>query len=356
MTAIAPRLLLTIDVEEDMPSWKITNPVTTTNVAALPALQKLCNELGIRPTYLCNHPPVTQRDSAKIIKNLAKSGRCEIGAHLHPWNTPPYNGIPGRRVDETTVAYYMNDLGPELIRPKLENVTSAIANLVGKSPTSFRAGRFGMDGRTLAVLPEFGYTIDTSVTPLAEHTKDGGPDFRMAPMLPYRPSRIDICKNGDVPIIEIPVSIALTRKVPRTVQNAYIRIPQKMRLRGLLSKDFLNILDFAWLYPVRFDLPMMIRAADTLVASGSPVLNVFYHSSELVAGVSGSVATQADADRGIARLRGILEYCIQKFGAVPMTLADAGRECETRISATSPTQILHVRPTSHLQKSPRRKS
>ncbi|MFN0206804.1 MAG: hypothetical protein ACKVS6_10905 [Planctomycetota bacterium] len=356
MTARAPRVLLTIDVEEDMPSWKITNPTTTTNAAALPALQKLCNEIGIRPTYLCNYPPVTQRDSARIIKTLAKSGRCEIGAHLHPWNTPPYNGIPGRRVDETTVAYYMNDLGPALIRPKIATVTNAIANLVGMSPASFRAGRFGMDGPTLAVLPEFGYKVDTSVTPLAEHTKDGGPDFRMAPALPYHPSRIDICKPGDVPIVEIPVSIALTRKVPRSVQNAYIRIPQKIRLRGLLSKDFLNIVDFAWLYPVRFDLPEMIRAADTLVASGSPVLNIFYHSSELVPEMSGAVATQADADRGIARLRGILEYCIQRLGAVPMTLTEAGRECESWIATNSPTQIPHARSATHSKKILPRKS
>ncbi|MBI3820924.1 MAG: polysaccharide deacetylase family protein [Planctomycetes bacterium] len=319
-----PRLLLTIDVEEDMPGWNIIDPIATTNASALPGLQVLCNELGVRTTYLCDYPMVTEPRSAAILRALAQNPNCEIGAHLHPWNTPPYAGIPGSHVDEKTVAYYMYQLGAERFRAKLETLTNAIVAGTGVRPRSFRAGRFGIDGETLQVVAELGYTVDSSVTPLAEHLRDGGPDFRSAPQFPYRPNAKNVCIPGDLPIVEIPVSIGLTRSVPRFAADIYVYIPKRTRIRGLLSKDYLNIIDFAWLYPVRFDLPEMRRAARNLAAAGSPVLNVFMHSSELTPATSGSVHSESDVRRTLERLRGILTYCIEELKAVPATLGEAG--------------------------------
>ena len=90
-----PLLLFTIDVEEDMPGWKITDPISTSNVEALPRLADLCSSLGVKPTYLCTYPVVTQPESTRIIRRLNAKGGCEIGTHMHPWNTPPYLGVPG---------------------------------------------------------------------------------------------------------------------------------------------------------------------------------------------------------------------------------------------------------------------
>lgn len=330
-----PRLLFTVDVEEDMPLWKVTDPITTENARALPKLHQLCEGLGARPTYLCDYPMITQKESGAIIRELYQRKNCEIGTHLHPWNTPPYNGVPGRTYDERTVAYYMRDLGADRFRPKLESLTNAITTLTGERPRSFRAGRYGIDGPTLRVVSDLGYTTDTSVTPLAEHTADGGPDFRSAPQIPYRPSGENVCIRGDLPIVEIPVSIALTRNVPRAISNIYVRIPKAARIRGLLSKDYLDIINYAWLYPVRFDLEDMKAAAKSLLALGSPVLNVFLHSSELIAGMSGGVHTETDVNNTFERLRGILEYCVRDLGAKPMTLAEAGREMEPWIDKNS---------------------
>jgi hypothetical protein len=332
MTA-PPRLLLTIDVEEDMPDWKITDPITTANAEALPRLQEMCDALGVKPTYLCTHPMVTQSVPSRILGELARAGRCEIGAHLHPWNTPPYLGIPGVDADERTIPYYMSRLGPERFAKKLATLTTAVADLVGKAPVSFRAGRYGLDAATCAVLPQYGYTTDTSVTPLASHAADGGPDFRGAPEVPYYPSREDLCVPGDLPIVEIPVSVSLTRNVPRAVRLAYVRIPAATRIRGILSRDFLGIVDYAWLYPARFDLGEMTAAARSLHAAGHPFLNVFLHSSELIPGASQLVRTREDADRCVARLRGILDHCIRELGAVPATLEEGGRAAREWIAA-----------------------
>lgn len=323
-----PLLLLTIDVEEDMPGWRVARTATTENARALPALQAMCEGLGVKPTYLCDYPMATEAAPRRILQDLARGGKCEIGAHLHPWNTPPFLGVPGRQGDERDVAYYLSELGPERFAKKLEALTRELAAVAGAAPTSFRAGRFGLDGPTCAVLAEQGYTVDSSVTPLVHHDEDGGPDFRRAPQIPYRPSGADLSARGDLPIVEIPVSVTLTRALPARLQRAYAKIPQKTRIRGLLSRDYLGLVDFAWLYPPRFDLPTMERAARAIVRGGNPILNVFLHSSELVAGASKLILSEADAEACLARLRGLLAYCVRDLDAVPATLTDAGRLAE----------------------------
>jgi hypothetical protein len=170
-----------------------------------------------------------------------------------------------------------------------------------------------------------GYEVDTSVAPLEEFRSDDGPDFRRAPQHPYRPDRDDVRKRGDLPIVEIPVSVGLSRRLPSALQQAYVHIPKVTRVRGLLSRDYLNVLDFAWLYPVRFDLERMQKTARTLVADGAPVLNVFLHSSELVPAQSGRVHTKADVEQVFERLAGILETCLEELEAVPCTLSEAAR-------------------------------
>ena len=322
-----PLLLFTIDVEEDMPGWEITYPTTVHNTTALPRLAAMCEKLGVIPTYLCTYPVATMPESRSILRQLHEQGGCEIGTHLHPWNTPPYQGVPGRNgVDERNVTYYQYELGPEKFRPKLDTLHDVIGEITGSDPVSFRAGRFGIDGATLQELVRKGYEVDSSVTPLEEHLEDDGPDFRSAPQHPYRPHGVNITRKGDLPIVEIPVSVGLTRILPRWFAQAYVRIPKITRIRGLLSKDYLRVIDFAWLYPARFELELMCRTARSLHSEGASVFNVFCHSSELVAGASGRVRTQDDVDRVFAKIRGILKHCLEEYGARPATMAQAGRE------------------------------
>jgi hypothetical protein len=331
-----PRLLFTIDVEEDMPGWEITDPISVSNVAALPRLAELCDSLGVRPTYLCTYPVANTSESAATLRRLFARGDCEIGSHLHPWNTPPYLGVPGRDGDERTQAYYQFELGPERFRAKLETLHRAVGELIGAPPRSFRAGRFGIDAATLRELIALGYEVDTSVTPLAEHKIDRGPDFRDAPQLPYRPAHDDVTRRGDLAIVEIPVSVGLTRRLPDLLKRAYVRIPPATRLRGLLSSDWLGVIDYAWLYPVRFDLERMQRMATTLVASGTPVLNVFLHSSELVPGQSGRVRSAADVEQVFERLARILTFCLERFECEPCTLQEAGRALRPALGLAAP--------------------
>ena len=43
-------LIVSIDVEEDMPNWKIENATTIRNLAGVPRLQSLFEKYGVKPT------------------------------------------------------------------------------------------------------------------------------------------------------------------------------------------------------------------------------------------------------------------------------------------------------------------
>ena len=322
-TLRAPLLILTVDVEEDMPDWKVKRVTTTQNIEALPAFTTRMSALGVRPTFLCDYPVVARPASADVLGNLAATTGCELGTHMHAWNTPPFDGDAERESAERNVAYYQSELAAPVFRDKLNTLHEAVTAVAGQTPTSYRAGRFGIDGRTLQEVVALGYRVDSSVIPLSEHRVDGGPDHRKAPQGPYFPSASDVTRRGDLPILEIPLSIGLTRRLPRFLQRAFVRMPRRTRLRGLLSRDYLGWVDYGWLYPARFDEETMCRVAATLVASEIPVLNVFLHSSELIPGASGRVHTDEDVQRVVRDCEALLTYCIGELGAQPATLSEA---------------------------------
>jgi len=329
-----PLLLLTVDVEEDMPDWCVAEETTVTNAAGLRPLAEMCKGLGVRPTYLCTYPMASQPESSAVLSELARHGDCELGTHLHPWNTPPFRGVPERpSIQEQSTAYYCRELEVEVFREKLRCLQERLTEVAGQRPTSFRTGRFGVSGEVLRVLTEEGYEVDSSVTPLVHHEGDGGPDFRDAPQGPYFANGTNPSRPGFLPLVEVPVSIGLTRHVPKHLLRAYVRIPKATRVRGLLSHDYLGLLDFAWLYPPRFELELMQLVARTLVSEGNPVLNIFLHSSELVAGQSKWVRNAEELASCLERLRALLSFCVEELGARPVTLTESGRELGPRLRA-----------------------
>ena len=83
-------VLLGVDTEADN-QWEAASRdnLTVKNIEALPRLQKLCDEYGVRPTYLLTHEVAVDEGAKSILRDLAAGGRCEIGTHHHPWTTPP---------------------------------------------------------------------------------------------------------------------------------------------------------------------------------------------------------------------------------------------------------------------------
>ncbi len=201
-------LVASIDTEED--NWRPTrDDIRIENIRALPALQLFLRGLGLRPTYFVDHPVASEPWSAAILREIAESGEAEIGAHLHPWNTPP--------LEEALLPRHsmLANLPAELQRRKLCTLRDALTAATGHAPTSFRAGRFGLGPETVTALVASGFRVDSSVTPwIGWQEYDGGPDFRGAPQGCYRlgaggDPRIP---SEDGPLLELPLSSGFTRR------------------------------------------------------------------------------------------------------------------------------------------------
>lgn len=206
--------IITIDTEADN-QWARPKSVTTENSRYIPRFQSLCDRFGFKPTYLCTYEMVTDRLFQDTVGPYQESGKAEIGAHLHPWTSPPFGPEEPRGTNHHT---FPHELSLETFERKMVVLTSAIADAFGRSPTSYRAGRYGFCESHVDVLLRLGYQVDCSVAPFMSYSHvtgmpagQGGVDFRKA-----RPGAYFVNGNNssdpDGPhLLEVPITILFSR-------------------------------------------------------------------------------------------------------------------------------------------------
>ena len=307
-------LLITIDVESDMPRWVVEPETTVRNLQGIPRFQAMCDRLGVKPTYLVTYPVATGPEG-EIFEPILTEDRCEIGTHLHPWTSPPFSPEEDR-----LQATHPSRHSDSVHAAKLAALTEAIESRYGVRPTSYRAGRFGLNGAGMQALERLGYTVDTSATPFTNWVEEGGVDWRDAPEVPYFPDRQQPWRRGSSPILEVPVSIGWRRPMPEAVGRAVVKAPRRMRLIGLLDNPVVPLNKLIWFYPSRNTLEEMKRFAEVQVARGVPFLNVFFHSSEIWPGTSIYTRDEAALDTYLKTLEEFFRFAIEQLGAVPRTL------------------------------------
>ncbi|KPK02995.1 MAG: hypothetical protein AMK71_00345 [Nitrospira bacterium SG8_35_4] len=308
-------LIISIDVEEDMPDWKAQDQTTVRNIAGISRLQDLFDEYGIKPTYLLTSPIAEDKDSVSVFLPILKSNRCEIGSHLHPWTTPPVNAA------EKDKLMLPSNLDERILREKLINLTGSIRDSFGMAPVSYRAGRFGFNKSSALILRDLGYMVDTSITPLRSWENINGPNFLYDRIEPHFLNE----KYGDdslSELVEVPVSIALTKNLTGLLKRLYLTLPKVTRIRGLLSKDYLNIIDMIWLYPVLYTAEEMTRLSDILVGRGNRVLNMFFHSNEIKVGESIYHKTERDIAGFYDKLKYYFDYIFSRYRVQSRTLKE----------------------------------
>ena len=310
-------ILMGIDTEAD-DQWSRAgrDRLEVTNARRLPALQALCDEYGVRPTYLLTHEMATRPESAAILQGLAREGRCEIGAHLHPWSSPPF------RPEDLSAHTYPHNLPKDLLERQLGELTGAIEHSIGVRPTTYRAGRNGFDGGTLPILERLGYTVDTSVDPLFNERRKGGMAFAGAPIAPYHPSYDDVRRPGTSTILEVPITAATDPPLPKPLERAYASLPA-IPYRGALRRLGIRPV---WLRPSYTTRERMLAFASRLHAHGAPCFNIIFHSSELIPGGSPYTPDAASVERFLADLRALLEHLVARLGASGRTYAELARD------------------------------
>ena len=157
-----------------------------------------------------------------VVRDIEKRGH-EIGCHGYSH---------GLDVEENFVS-----LKYEEQVERIAKSTEILGNIIKREVTMFRAPYAKANSTTLKALESLGYGIDSSVTALRFDFGMGvsnsiGAFF--APKKPYHPSRGNIYKRGDSPILEVPISAffaPLTLTAIRTLGPGMVKRLFHMALR-----------------------------------------------------------------------------------------------------------------------------
>jgi hypothetical protein len=315
MNRSGPALLVGIDTEGDN-QWDAAarRRQTFDNIYALGRLHDFFAAHDVRPTYLVTYPVANDVRSADVLAGLLARGDCEVGAHHHAWETPPFDDAD---VDRHP---YASTLPMARFDAQLSALTEAIRTAVGAVPTSYRSGRFGFAASHVSSLEQRGYTAESSVTPLFYEAHKNGPDFVDAPLSPYYLAYDNATRRGTSRLLELPVSAWLNRRVPDWLARRYGRAPWPYTTKRLLR--LARVAHVRWLRPSFSSADDMMDLARELTSSGVPLLNVLFHSSEAIAGGSPYNKTPADVEAFLDRLGRFLKMVAAELNAAPMTFRE----------------------------------
>jgi len=305
-----PLLVVIVDTEAEF-VWRSKAPRKAVGVSSAKKLeltQRIFDKFDCRPTYVLDFPVSSRDESFRPVRELVASGRCEIGAHLQPWDNPPmvealdeFNSYPG-------------NLPPELERAKLVLLTDTIEGNVGRRPRIYKAGRYGVGPATEMILAELGYEIDASVVPGTDLRRFLGPDFRRCGVEPYWFGRYGR-------LLELPLTVGFTGLFARSgvaiYQFASALRMTRLRVPGILAH--LGLLDRITLTPEGVELPDLCRLTKALLRTGQRIFSFTYHSSSLVAGNTPYVRTSADLEGFLERIESYLEFFMGEIGGAAAT-------------------------------------
>lgn len=310
-----PVFLVAIDTEGDN-QWDAAarRDQRFENLYALGRLHEFFERHGARPTYVITHPVATDARSAEVLRSLLARGTCEIGAHHHAWETPPFSP------EDVARHPYALSLPLPQFDAQLSSLTQAIIDGVGVQPVSYRSGRFGFSATHVSSLEQAGYLVDSSVAPLFYEAHKQGPDFVGAPLSPYFLAYDNATRPGSSNVLELPISAALNRRVPQALQRWYARTPWNYTTKRVLR--LARIAHVRWLRPSYSSADDMTALARQIVQQGEPILNLLFHSSEAIVGGSPYNRTQGELDAFYERLGRVLTYAMKDLGAEPLTFAE----------------------------------
>ena len=311
-----PILIVAIDTEAEF-EWNgpfLRSQTSVRNVRNQGMAQEIFDRFGVRPVYLVDYAVATQAEGYLPLREIRESNRCEIGAHLHPWITPPFDEPLSNRTS------FSHNLSPLLQEEKLSRLTDAIISNLRVRPISYRAGRYGVGEEIASLLYSLDYTVDMSVQPGIDMRHRDGPDFRKAPNSPYWFGTKD-------PLLEIPAgagfigllgSPALPKSVSVQIYKQIAR-PRLNRLRSLGVFARLHLLERIPLTPEGVTLSELRRVTTALLSRGQRVFVFSYHSSSLLPGNTEYVQSGSDLSQFLARIAGYLEFFMGECGGISTT-------------------------------------
>lgn len=289
-----PHFLITIDTEGDN-QWSRPTVTTTRNAEFLPRFQTLCEEYGLKPTYLTNYEMAVCPVYQEFAKDILKRKTAEVGMHLHAWNSPPL--IPLTKDDDLHHPFLI-EYPTDVIRQKVSFMTDLLEGTFQTKMQSHRAGRWSFDSRYAQALLDHGYCVDCSVTPnyswrnvKGDPQQSGGTDYTRFPDRAYFMDGVDISRPGNSSLLEVPVTILRGKEPYRNFIPKFIA--DQGLARKALNRFYPRVL---WLRPRRGNLSQLLTVVERAREEGRDYIEFILHSSEFMPGGSPTFQTERDID------------------------------------------------------------
>lgn len=307
-----PCLYVIVDTEEEF-DWSGPLDRTLTSVRSMAVQERaqvIFDSYGLRPIYVLDYAVASQPEGYEPLREIFDRHACAIGAHLHPWITPPFS--------ETVSEYnsYGGNLPPALEEAKLRCLVAAIQNVFGISPIFFKAGRYGIGPATVETLARLGFAVDFSMLPGADLRSSGGADFRFIEARPCRAIAHDI--------LTIPMTrgkIGLLARLPSRMDSLLeFRITRKLRIPGILARA--GLVNVVTLTPEGVSAEEQIRLVRSLSNRGHRLFAMHYHSPSLLPGNTPYVRTERELGEFLTRIERVCGFFFGELAGAPGNPAD----------------------------------
>ena len=305
-----PRLVVVVDTEEEF-NWSADfsrENITVQSARWIDRIQRIFDEYHITPTYVVDYPIVSQPDGYRPFQEIYASGRCQIGAHLHPWVNPPFEEAVNRHNS------FPGNLPRVLEAAKLKILSDCIEEKFGIRPTIYKAGRYGIGPHTAEILEQEGYEIDMSVCPHMDYSPESGPDFTGFSAWPY-------WFGNRRYLLELPLTVGfagILRGCGSKLHKLTTQGPMvSLRVPGILAR--LGLLNKVWLSPEGHLTDELVALVQSLHRDGLRVFSFAFHSPSLDCGHTPYVNSQRELEAFLSRCRAFFDFFMGRLGGIPST-------------------------------------
>jgi hypothetical protein len=296
-----------VDTEAEF-DWAKPFARELTSVSAMDDIgrgQAVFDAYGVRPIYVVDYPIATQERGYARLRAIMERDGCAIGAHLHPWTTPPFEEAL------SPANSYPGNLEPALEARKLGSLIEAIRTNFGIDPVFYKAGRYGFGPHTAGTLARHGFRVDLSVLPGADLRRHGGPDFRALKPVLYR--------IGGTDLVSLPMTRSEVGLFPSlaAIGNEVHALPgfTLLRLPSILAR--LRLADTITLTPEGVTAEEQARLIRAMLKRGCRRFVLHYHSPSLSPGNTPYARDRTGAETLVQRLQQVCRMFFEEIGGVP---------------------------------------
>ena len=306
--------IITIDTEGDnLWDYHLGETITTKNAHFIPRFQTLCEKYNFKPVYLVNYEMAQDEYFVNFAKNILQNNNCEIGIHLHAWNSPPYYEL--KNGSNTYGLPYLIEYPKNIMDDKFNYLYGLLNERFNIDIISHRSGRWAMNQDYFDILINHNVKVDCSVTPYVSWNNARG--------FSINSKGTDYTKNSDEPyiiqhssreqtLLEMPVTI-------RKFRHFDIVISKLFHPKYFIS-TITNIINGKpiWLRPKGNNLSDMLTLINNIQESESPYLMFMLHSSELMPGGSPTFKTSESIEKLYKNLEILFNIIASNFRGITL--------------------------------------